>query len=119
MAYPKFKPTKEFYLKYRGRKARLGKKVVNVVYYPTVSRGGSYERGFRFYQSEWAKLIDERGAVSYDHGKTWHKSWFLARAFKSTKGKMRLTSSNHGELALEGIQAINRKWDGPGYRWHR
>ena len=53
---------------------------------------------------------------SMNHGATWHE--YKKQAMKS-KGKMRLTAFNNGELAFEGIQDIARKWDGPDYRWHR
>jgi hypothetical protein len=119
-----FKPTKEFYLTNRGAKVRLGARVVQVVHHSTESRGGSWERGFRFYSSKWGALRWELKGTKYhkpsrysmDHGKTWHHS--LRDAYRS-KGKMRLETDNHGEFAFEGIQTINREWEGADYRWRR
>lgn len=118
-----FKPTKESYIKFKGQKVKLNGRAVTVTCHETKSKGGSWERGFRFYNSEWAMLKNAKGQVSFDHGKTWHDDSSFGRgrrlAFKASKGKMKLSSSNHGEFAFNGIQEINRKWEGPGYRWHR
>jgi hypothetical protein len=111
-----FEPTKENYIRLRGTKVQIRGRTVTVGYHATDSRGGSWERGFRFYRSEWAMLKSARGLVSMDHGKTWHQS---SRDAMKSKGKLRLSSDNHGEFAFEGIQKINRQWDGPNYRWHR
>lgn len=113
----KFKPNKEAYVKHRGKKVKFRGRVLTVGYHCTESRGGSWERGFRFYRSEWATLTSPRGLVSMDHGKTWHPNARCAMA--ASHGKMRLSSDNHGEFAFHGIQEINRKWEGPGYQWRR
>ena len=113
----KLSATKEFYLANRGKTLRVGPRTVTVSSHRTESRGGSWERGFRFYHSEWALLSSSKGQYSMDHGKTWHPS--KKAAMRLSKGKLRLTSENHGEFAFEGIQKICRDWDGPGYRWHR
>ena len=125
MSYPNFTPTKENYLKYCNKKVQLKKRVVTVHHHKTESRGGSWARGFRFYESTWALLSrvvrKSKHYIptqwSFDHGKTWHTD--KREAWKNTKGKLRLTSSNHGELAFEGIQRIVRDWEGPSYRWTR
>jgi hypothetical protein len=57
-----------------------------------------------------------RRAIEYstDHGKTWHS--MLNDALKC-QGKVVLSRDTHGEFAFEAIQAINRKYDGPNYKW--
>lgn len=113
----KFTPTKENYIKLRGKKVKCGRSIVEVAVHRTESRGGTWATGFRFYNSEWAMLkrISD-GYYSMDHAKTWHPS---AKAAAKSKGKMKLSSSNHGEFAFDGIQNICREYEGPGYRWKR
>lgn len=124
--------SKDEYVSFRGTKVKLGKMHVKVTEHRTKSRGGTWATGFRFYETYWAMLVRENVIVetlkvngkmynrkgnlySTDHGKTWHKS--KDTAMKS-KGKMKLSSSNHGEMAFEGIQMINRKYDST-FKWRR
>lgn len=118
-----FKPTKEFYLAHQGWTFRVGRTArAMVTKHRTTSQAGTWERGFKFGESEWAMLKRVRKVskhyqpteYSMDHGKTWHASPKAAKA--ATKGKLRLNSSTHGELAFEGIQRINREYD-PSYKW--
>lgn len=111
----KFTPTAENYRRYRGQKVRCGRSIVVVQAYRTESRAGSWERGFRFSHSDWGMLKRlSDGAFSMDHGKTWHSN---PKAAAKSKGKLRLSHDSHGEMAFEGIQAINRAYYGPGYKW--
>lgn len=112
-----FSKTKDDYLLLRGTTITVNRRKVLVTYHRTESRGGSWERGFRFYNSEWAMLKSAKGLYSMDHGATWHASPRLA--CKLTRGKLRLKTSNEGELAFNGIQEIARRYEGPGYRWSR
>jgi hypothetical protein len=112
----KFTPTAENYRKYLGKKVQVRGRTVTVAKVHTSSRGGSWERGFRFSESEWALLRSARGLVSMDHGRTWHAT---VQQAKRSKGKLRLSSDNYGELAFEGIQEINRRYEGSGYKWRR
>lgn len=113
----KFIPTAANYRRYRGEKMRCGRNIVIVTIYRTESRAGSWERGFKFSNSEWGMLKRvSDGSVSLDHGKTWHGR--VKEAAKS-KGKLRLSNESHGELAFEGIQKINRDYFGPSYKWSR
>lgn len=113
----KFNHVAQFYVDNKGATVRVGRRVVVVGSHLTESRGGSWERGFRFYESYWGKLTSKDGQVSLDGGRSWHSS--SRAAFKTSKGKVRLSSSNHGELAFDDIQKIARDWDGPGYVWKR
>src|SRR4051812_7969453 len=114
----KFIPTAENYLKYRGKTVRCGRCIVIVRAHRTESRAGSWERGFRFSSSQWA-MLERKSDHSYsmDHGATWHST--PKAAAKVSKGKLRLNSESHGELAFNSIQAINREYFGPGYKWSR
>jgi len=113
----KFTPTAENYVKLRGKTVRCGRSIVIVRYHRTDSQGGSWERGFRFSSSEWAMLerVSDH-AYSMDHGKTWHGN---PKAAAKSKGKMKLNGESHGEMAFHGIQAINRDYYGPSYKWRR
>lgn len=113
----KFIPTAENYRRYRGQKMRIGKNIVIIEVYRTESRGGSWERGFKFSNSEWGilKRVSDK-SFSMDHGKTWHSN---PKAAAKSKGKMRLNSETRGEFAFEGIQKLNREYYGPGYKWSR
>ena len=116
-----FEPTKEFYLANQGKKFKVGRtSQAEVSKVETESRGGTWATGFRFYRSEWAllKRVRKTSRIEYsmDHGKTWHSTIFLA---KKSKGKLKLSSSNHGEFAFHGIQQICREYEGPNYRWKR
>lgn len=111
-----FAHARDFYQAHQGEEVIIGKVKARVTMHRTESRGGSWERGFRFYESKWGALRAKDG-VSLDGGKTWWKS--AREAFRGSKGKVRLTSSNHGEFAFNSIQDINRQYEGPGYRWRR
>jgi len=116
-----FQPTKEFYIANRGKTCRVGRSpVVTVSYQRTSGQSGSWERGFKFHDTEWAMLTRKRKGqpteYSMDHGKTWHPSVRLA---KQSKGKLKLTGSSHTELAFESIQRINRDYYGSSYKWRR
>jgi len=126
MAYPKLSktPVAAEYIKLKGKKALLGKKVVEVGSAETRNQVGSYERGIAWNESEYGILIrpasKESVWVSADHGTSWHKvyKWCKEHALKYTrKGRIKLSKRMDKELAFEGIQAINRKWEGPSYRW--
>lgn len=126
MAYPKLDkiPNKEQYIALKGKKAMLGQKVVEVGSAETRNQVGSYERGIAWNESVYGILIRPASKdtvyVSADHGATWHRvfKWSKERAVKCTKkGRIKLNFNRDKELAFEGIQAINRKWEGPNYRW--
>ncbi len=113
----KFIPTAENYRRYRGQKMRCGRNVVVVTVHHTESQAGSWEHGFRFSKSSWGMLMRlSDKSYSLDHGKTWHSN---GKAAANSKGKMRLETDSHGEMAFESIQAINRAYYGPGYKWSR
>ncbi len=113
----KFIPTAENYQRYRGEVMKCGRNIVRVTVHRTESRAGSWERGFRFSESKWGLLYRPSDqSYSMDHGKTWHAN--VKVAARMSKGKMRLESDSHGELAFEGIQAIKREYDA-SYRWRR
>lgn len=133
--------TKEWYKENQGKKVTVNGTQCLVTSHRTESRGGSWERGFRFYHSQWAMLTcmqpkkipshlkrvkwaaklvakmkkEKVKHYSMDHGTTWHTT--PQDAMKS-KGKMKLSSGSEGELAFEGIQQINRKYN-PNYQWHK
>lgn len=113
----KFIPTAENYVALRDKKVRCGSSIVIVTVHRTESRAGSWERGFKFSNSDWGMLkrVSDK-LVSLDHGKTWHSN---PKAAAKSKGKIRLSHDSHGELAFEGIQKINRAYYGPGYKWSR
>lgn len=113
----KFEPTAENYRRCKGQKMKCGRYIVLVRSYRTESRAGTWERGFKFSNSDWGMLerISDH-TCSMDHGKTWHTS---PKAALKSKGKIKLASESHGELAFEGIQKLNREFYGPGYRWQR
>lgn len=114
----KFIPTVENYLNYRGKKVNCGNSIVLVTFHRTESRGGSWERGFKFYETEWGMLQQCSDKLySMDHGKTWHSHSKIAA--KKSKGKTKLKSHSHGEFAFDGIQKLNRDYYGPGYKWSR
>lgn len=124
--YPKLSktPVKAEYLKLKDKKALLGKKVVTVAAAETSNQVGSYERGIAWNNSTYGILIRPASKdtvwVSADHGTTWHRvfKWSKERAVKHTrKGRIKLDFNRDKEFAFEGIQAINRKWEGPNYRW--
>lgn len=112
-----FISTKDNYIKFKGQKVKFKGRVVTVGCHMTESRGGSWERGFRFSTSYWAKLTNSKGQVSFNHGETWGTD--IKCNFKTSQGKMKLSAYNHGELAFEGIQKINREYEGPSYQWRR
>lgn len=135
MTLPKLSKTmiKDEYNALKYKKAKLGNMHVTVTPRLTQSQGGSWERGFRFYQTYWAMLIREKVRVikktysgkkyttrvdlySTDHGKTWHET---SKAAMKSKGKMKLSNSNHKELAFDGIQRLNRNYYGSDYVWKR
>ena len=134
--------TKEWYSEKFNKTVVINGKRCRVYSHRTESRGGSWERGFRFYETKWAVLIAKEpkkipahlkrvkwaaGIVakmkkekvtcfSMDHGKSWHLD--IKDAMKS-KGKLKLNASSHGELAFGAIQAMNRRDFGPGFVWKR
>lgn len=112
--------TKEWYLAEMGKKIRVGNRMVIVGIHRTESRGGSWERGFKFYSTQWGELTwtcskTGRREYSLDGGKTWHRN--IRDAMKS-KGKVKLDSDSNGEFAFDAIQKINREYD-PGFVWYR
>ena len=108
--------TKEWYAANMDKHVRAGRFKCRVSNHRTESRQGSYERGLRWSVSQWATLVRLSDCyVSMDHGKTWHFN--ASEAYRKTKGKLRLESSNHGEFAFDAIQRLNRSWD-PSFRWH-
>ena len=126
MSYPKLSktPVKEEYIKLKGKKALLGKKVVTVDSAETRNQVGSYERGIAWNESEYGILVrpasKESVWVSANHGATWHKvyKWSKETALRYTKkGRIKLSKKQDRELAFNGIQEINRRWEGPSYRW--
>lgn len=126
MAYPKLSktPVKEEYIRLKGKKALLGKKVVTVESEETSNQVGSYERGIAWNKSEYGILVRPASKdtvwVSADHGASWHRvfKWSKEHAIKYTrKGRIKLNFNRDKEMAFEGIQAINRRYEGPGYRW--
>jgi len=126
MSYPKLSktPVKEEYIKLKGKKALLGKKVVTVDSAETRNQVGSYERGIAWNESEYGILVrpasKESVWVSANHGATWHKvyKWSKETALRYTrKGRIKLNHKMDKELAFNGIQEINRRWEGPSYRW--
>ena len=113
----KFTPTPENYRRYRHEKVKCGRNIVLVTIHRTESRAGSWERGFRFSHSDWGMLKRlSDGSFSMDHGRTWHSN---PKAASRSKGKMRLSHDSHGEFAFNSIQALNREYYGPGYKWRR
>lgn len=126
MGYPKLSktPASAEYIKLKGKKALLGRKVVTVESEETRNQVGSYERGIAWNQSEYGILVrpatKEYCYVSADHGATWHyvPRWRKELALKATKkGRVKLSHRLDKELAFNGIQEINRRWEGPSYRW--
>lgn len=105
-----------FYIANQGKTVRVGRYTCTVSKTTTESRGGSWERGFKFSRSTWAMLTHKTLGFSMDGGKTWHAS---IKAARKSKGKIKLDGHTHGELAFEGIQAINRAYYGSGYKWRR
>jgi hypothetical protein len=105
----KFEPTREFYMTHRGESVAVGRtKSATVSFTRTSGQSGTWERGFKFHDSEWALLVRKTApAYSMDHGKTWHATIFLA---KKSKGKLRLVTNTRGEFAFDAIQKINRDY---------
>lgn len=109
---------------------KLGRFMVTVTKHTSNNRYGSWGRGFKFSDVAYGVLTrkatslagqrlswssgSKRTVYSMDHGVSWHLA--LKEARKS-KGKIRLDTYKSTEFAFEAIQEINRKWDGPGYKW--
>ena len=118
------KEAKEQYIKYKGKKVIFKGKVVEVGTVERSNQKGSYERGLAWSRTTYGVLIRARTkntyTVSADHGATWHKvnNWEKDHVVRWTKvGRVKLDSHLDKEFAFEGIQAINRQWEGPNYRW--
>lgn len=123
---PNPKLAKPQYLKYMYKEVMFKGKKVKVRSYTSHNRKGSYERGLAWGETQYGVLERARTkqtvTLSADHGKTWRRypAWgeYCKWAVRNTpKGKIKLDSRLDKELAFEGIQAINRKWEGPSYRW--
>jgi len=88
-------------------------------YYGTLSKTIREKIPYKCQKNKWQPLYGKkiRAIVvhSVDHGATWHKS--ISDAMKVRKGRVVLSKNMQGELAFEAIQAISRKYDGPGYKW--
>lgn len=117
------------------KEAKLGRQTVYVFTHRNEGRQGSYERGFKFTTVIYGMLTRKetpaeaakrenrrtrpaqhrRTLYSANHGVTWHLDPKEARR---AKGKFIMSKDKHKEFAFDGIQEINRKWEGPGYRWH-
>jgi hypothetical protein len=132
MALPVLKKTldKEQYRKLNGKKAKFGRSIVTVRLVRSENRVGSYERGVAWTHREYGILLRGREgnySASANHGQTWTyvfaRSPYSYRDFSTVirfaKNKVILGDSMTKELAFEGIQKINREWEGPGYRWHK
>jgi len=123
---PDPKLAKPQYLKYMYKEVLFKGRKMKVCSYTTHSQKGSYERGLAWGETTYGVLERSRTkntrTLSADHGKTWHKfdSWGECEKWavrRTPKGKLILGQRMDKELAFEGIQAINRKWEGPSYRW--
>lgn len=115
------------YRRLAGQTVRRGNRKVVVSVHRTESRLGSYERGLQWRRSEYGLLIwhhaSERGCGYYrvtdysvDHGATWHPDVKTAMRL-SRRGRVKLEAHREKEFAFDAIQATNRKYEGPGYRW--
>jgi hypothetical protein len=129
MAYPKLNKVfnQAQFESLKGQKAQFQGRVVIVDTHETHNSYGSWERGFKFSDRTYALLTrtvmyrqrknsraTKQNDYSVNYGASWHPS--IREALKS-KGKITLEQETHGEFAFEAIQRINRKWEGPGYRW--
>jgi hypothetical protein len=131
LAYPKLSETldKSQYEKYHRKKVLFKGKVVEVyIYESSGNRQGSYERGLKWSSTRYGCLVRNRTknsiTVSVNHGKTWIKQPYhvydgYKYAVKNSKDKVVLGRVVEKEFAFEAIQEINRKWDGPNYRWRK
>jgi hypothetical protein len=107
-----------------GKEATLGKLTVTVNTYEKESQSGSWERGFKWSHSVYGYLTrtlkTSRGGrplvrYSPDHGATWYED---SREMKKQRaGKVLVSRAKSQEFAFEAIQATNRKYEGPGYKW--
>lgn len=115
-------PNKDQYKSLRGKQAKLGRYVVTVMEHRRSGRQGSYERGLKFTEIVYGILQRKNPVYRYgygvlysaNHGQSWHEN--LKEACRA-KGKVVLKRDSHKEMAFDSIQAINRKWEGPGYVW--
>ncbi len=126
MGYPKLSkaPVAAEYIKLEGKKALFNGRVVEVFHVETSNQVGSYERGIAWNRTTYGIICKNRTrntiTVSADHGVTWHKvdNWEKERVLRWTrKGRVKLFHNLDKELAFNQIQEINRRWEGPGYRW--
>lgn len=111
------------YLKNNNQDAMLGDKQVKILVDKVNGRSGSYMRGFKFTSITYGILSYRRYTpkgtfkgtqYSADHGKTWHPD---VKTAKKSKGKTILARSSNKEFAFDSIQALNRQYEGPGYKW--
>jgi hypothetical protein len=140
------KLNKQDYGTHRFTKVMFSGRVVKVDQHRRSNRYGSWERGFKFTDTTIGVLVRQSlvkypyklrhakwwqrmrlrcdgyipvsrkvNEYSTDHGKTWHRQ--LKDALKS-QGKVILNRDTRGEMAFDAIQQLNRKWDGPGYKWY-
>jgi len=132
MAIPTLSKTldKSQYEKYNGKKVKFGRYNVTVRIVESDNRVGSYERGIAWTHRKYGILLRGREgnwSASVNHGKTWVSVFsrhpYFYSDFRSvislSKNKVILGDGMTKELAFEGIQAINRKWEGPNYRWRK
>ncbi len=118
---------KEDYIKYNNKEVLFQGRVVKVITYESENRQGSYERGLKWSHRKYGLLI-RKGKTKYshfisaNHGETWVElvaGERIKSAIRQSKNKVILGNTTTKEFAFEGIQEINRKWDGPNYRWRR
>jgi hypothetical protein len=130
--YPALSKTldKKQYEKYDGKKVKFGRYICTVRVVESENRVGSYERGIAWTHRSYGVLLRGREgnwSASANHGQTWRPLFGthpydysdFKYVIREAKNKVILGDSMTKELAFEGIQAINRKWEGPNYRWRK
>jgi len=123
-------PIKAEYMKFNNKKVKFGRFNVLVRIVESETRVGSYDRGIAWTRRKYGILLRGRKgnwSASANHGKTWEPVWQnrpyyyedFRNVIRSSKNKVILETQLDKELAFEQIQAINRRWDGPGYKWRK
>lgn len=118
------------YEKLNGKKVKFGRYTPTVRVVESENRVGSYERGIAWTHRKYGILLRGREGnwwASANHGETWialfsrHPYFYydFKPVISGCKNKVILGDDMTKELAFEGIQAINRKWEGPNYKWRK
>ena len=100
--------TKEQLAALQGQTARLGNKTVLVSKHCVNTRSGSYDKGFKFHDTEYVVLIEGNANYSFDLGKTWDP-YVETAAKMAGRNKIVLNRTTKKEFAYDDIQRINGK----------